>query len=219
MPNASAGFCGCRSPLPEAFGPISACPSSTVIAVLHVIASRSGTSARSVTGILLAVAADFTVPKLRIEWVRAPALPVSMTKAEIKGRIVGLEGRTDGGYLYWLGRLAIGIASSTKATTRSRNAVGCAASSQQRNTAQPGQPIYLTHSTRNGRPATRSTGVRGATDRLIGPASARSMHDIFTPAPKPSEATAAHSGSRSNPAIGSRVRFRQYRRIRPTSRP
>ncbi len=97
LPVAFAGGIWACFRLPREPGFLACVLGSTVIAVLHIIASGSGTSARSVTGILLAVAAGSTASKLRIEWVRAPVLPVSMTKAEITGRIVGLGGRADRG--------------------------------------------------------------------------------------------------------------------------
>ena len=80
------------------------------LAALHATLSFVGAALaplRVLTTILLIAAAGFTVAKLRAEWVRAPVLPVSMTKAEISGRIAGLEGRADGGRRIWLEAVTI----------------------------------------------------------------------------------------------------------------
>ena len=79
--------------------------SIAAVASLYAILSRARDRAaplRFVTASVLIAAAGFTVAKLRTEWVRAPVLPVAMTKAELSGRIAGLEGRADGGRRIWL---------------------------------------------------------------------------------------------------------------------
>ncbi len=57
--------------------------------------------------IVLVASLGFATAKVRTETVRAPVLPVAISDAKITGRIVGMEGRVDGGRRLWVDVAAI----------------------------------------------------------------------------------------------------------------